>query len=224
MGRLLPLLVLTVVWLSPSQAAAQERRAGGGDQALKRAQYMLRLVSQEKTELETRLAKLEGEMKDLERELEKLEVRNEGLEARLAQAGEANDRLVERIRSDADKYRDLLGRYRETVNTLKQANADNQHLVKAVHEREGWIARCEERNQGLYAANRDLMGRYREAGFAVTEGILGLKRVEIENEVQDYRFRIEDLRVTPFSPEGNMTRHVRQADQGLPQQPVEGLN
>ena len=209
--------VVTAALSYGGEGLAQERRAGGGDQALKRAQYMLRMLNRERDELESRVAELERERERLAREIDALEARNDELGDRLRQSGEVKEQLMERIHADARKYRQLLARYRGTVKGLKLANADNRFLVGAVEEREAWIEKCRERNDGLFAANQDLMERYKAAGFAATGTLLGLQRVEIENEVQEYRFRIEDLRVTEYEPSGDFQPRVREPGQGLPE-------
>jgi len=213
-----------MLWAVAGTAQAQATRAGGGDQALKRAQYMLRMLNEEKSALEAEVARLGDEQDALEQEVEKLEARNRDLEERLRQAGALGDRLMARIRADAEKYRDLRDRYQESVRTVKQANADNRFLVDAVREREDWIATCKDRNEGLFAANHDLMERYAAAGFETTEGILGLARVALENEVQEYRFRIEDLRVTEYRPSVDTAPHVREAGQGMSAGRADNLN
>lgn len=225
MSRFMTLSLMALVLAAQSTAAgAQAARSSGGDQALKRAQYMLRLLNDEKRELEGEIARIEDDKKALQQEVDKLTARNGELESRLEQSGEANERLVERIHSDAAKYRELLGRYREAVKSLEQANADNRFMVRAVEEREAWIAKCRKRNEGLFAANRDLLARYKAKGFATTEWILGLERVKLENEVQEYRFRIEDLQVRKYVASDDYAPRVRTADQGIPGAGGEEMN
>ncbi len=210
------LLLSIILGAFAGTATAQATRAGGGDQALKRAQYMLRMLNEEKSALEAEVARRGDELAALEAEMEKQQARNRDLEERLDQAGTLRDKLMARVRADAKKYRELRDRYQESVRTVKQANADNRFLVEAVREREEWIDTCQGRNDELFAANHDLMERYAAAGFEATEGILGLKRVALENEVQEYRFRIEDLQVTEYRPSADMAPHLRDAGQGMP--------
>src|SRR6056297_728937 len=80
------LLLSLMLWAVAGAAQAQATRAGGGDQALKRAQYMLRMLNDEKSALEAEVARLGEERGGLEQEVAKLEARNRGLEERLDQA------------------------------------------------------------------------------------------------------------------------------------------
>lgn len=194
---LIPLLAL---W-GTGQVSAETRREGSED-ALRKAQYIIRQLNQEKSGLQKQLTELQMKVDALEKE-------QNVAENSLAKSRHNNQRLAERMQSDAEKYKTLLGLYREKVNTLRQANADNQYLVRAVEEREQWIEECHERNQGLFTANSDLLARYKRAATRFDEPITGIGTVSVENEAQEYRFRLEDLQVTRFRPEAEVAPHIR---------------
>jgi chromosome segregation ATPase len=195
------ILVAALPLLCTKPVAAEARREGGED-VLRKAQYLIRQLNQEKTELQSQVV-------ELQRQVDELKKQHGATEARLAKSQTSNERLVQRVQSDAEKFKTLLERYRETAKTLRLANADNQYLVKAVQEREQWISDCQERNQGLLAANTDLLARYRKAATRFSEPITGLSTVSVENETQEYRFKLEDLQVTQFKPAVEMAAHER---------------
>jgi hypothetical protein len=118
---------------------------------------------------------------------------------------------VERVRSDLERYKELLRRYRDATSTLRQAESDNQYLVQAVQEREQWISECRSRNDDLLTANSDLLERYEQEARRKLDPVFGLGRVALENEVQDYRFKLEDLQVTEFISSRDIEPHVRDA-------------
>jgi chromosome segregation ATPase len=184
-----------------SQVKAEARREGGDD-VLRKAQYMIRQLNQEKTDLQRQVAEFQAKQADLEKQLQKSD-------ASLEKYQNKNKRLVERVQTDSDKYRTLLDRYREAVKTLRQSNMDNQYLVKAVQERELWIEDCRDRNEGMFKANSDLLARYKKEATRFAEPISGLGTVSVENEVQEYRFRLEDLQVTKFKPGVDAESHIR---------------
>jgi len=194
---LLPLLMLVQV----DTAGAEARREGGED-VLRKAQYMIRQLNQENVELQKQVAELQAKADELGK-------RQQAQDVHLAKSRRSNQQLIARLQSDSQKFRTLLERYRETVKTLRQSSADNQYLVKAVEEREQWIAECRDRNQGLFAANSDLLARYKKAATRFSEPITGISTVTVENEAQDYRFKLEDLQVTKFSPEVDVASHTR---------------
>jgi chromosome segregation ATPase len=199
-------------------AAAQERRSAG-DQALKRAQYMLRLLNEENAELEAQVAALEDEKSDLAEEVEALEAEVASAESRLADARQQIDELVERIRSDVEKFQALRARYVETARELDRAEHDNDFLVEAVREREQWVDQCQQRNADLYTAGQEILDRYKTLALGDTEGVFGFRRVRLQNEVQTLRFRLEDLQVTQYVPTRDILPFIRRGRDQAEAQP-----
>lgn len=194
---LLPVLVLS----GPAQA---ERRESGAADAMRKAQVMIRKLSMEKNELQAGNAKLDARVKELEDKTAKLKNGLEDQRNKLGKARASNTRLVGRIQSDVDKYKQLIEKYRQLRQTLAKAMGDNHLLVSAVQERDDWMSQCHAKNEKMYKANLELLDRYKNKTVAQVlkdkEPILGLGRVQLERTVQNYRFRLEDLAVTPFEP------------------------
>lgn len=203
------LLVGSVAGLALAVPVAAQERRSAGDQALKRAQYMLRQLTQEKQELESEVARLEEEKAGLEAEVEGLSEELDATEARLDGSREQIGELVARIRSDVEKYQKLRTRYLETARELEKANRDNAFLVQAVQEREDWVGRCQERNADLLAAGQEILDRFKTLALGQTEGIFGFERVRLQNEVQRLRFRLEDLQVTQYVPARDILPFIR---------------
>lgn len=190
---------------------AERRSADAGD-AVRRAQMMVHKLSLEKDELQAKNAELGTQVKKLEDTAAGLESELRKIRAKLGAAEQNNERLVERIRGDVEKYKELLERYRAVDSGLREALGnnrialgDNRLLVNAVRERERWIEQCRAQNEKMYETNLELLDRYQRKGVADVlkdnEPVLGIWRVELENTVQDYQFRLEDLQVTPFQAE-----------------------
>lgn len=213
-NTLAALLVASLAGLALAVPAAAQERRSAGDQALKRAQYMLRQLTRDNQELESKLARLEDEKASLEAEAEGLSAELDATEARLDGSREQIGELVARIRSDVEKYQELRARYLETARELQQANRDNAFLVQAVQEREEWVGRCQERNADLLAAGQEILDRFKTLALGETEGIFGFERVRLENEVQRLRFRLEDLQVTQFVPARDILPFIRAQDAG----------
>lgn len=209
--RALAAAVVAALALGTMQPVAAQERRSAGDQALKRAQYMLRLLNQEKSELESEVARLEEEKAELVEEVDALEGELASTEARLGDSRQRTQELIERIRSDVEKFQSLRQRYLETARELNEANRDNAFLVEAVQERDDWVDRCRQRNADLFTAGRDVLNRYTAVALAETEGIFGFERVTIQNEIQELRFRLEDLQVRPYAPTRNILPFIREA-------------
>ncbi len=190
--------------LAASFTAQAERREDGAADAMRKAQIMIRKLSKEKSELQKKNAELDTQLKEIEDKIASMESDLGKTRKKLGKAEKNNDRLVGRIRGDVDKYKQLLGKYRETTQTLRNSMSDNRLLVNAVQERDDWIGQCGTQNEKMFEANLDLLDSYKNRSVTDVlkgkEPILGLGRVELETRVQDYRFRLEDLTVTPFQP------------------------
>lgn len=197
--RLLPVLFSLLVCSLPAQA---ERREGGAADAMRKAQIMIRKLSMEKSRLQEESSRLTAQVTELEGKVAELESGLEKNRSKLGKAEKNNDRLVGRIRNDSDKYRQLLEKYRDVSQTLKSAMRDNTLLVSAVQERSQWTEQCRAQNEKLFEAGMDMLNKYKNKSMAEVirgkEPVLGLGRVETESMVQEYRFRLEDLTVTPY--------------------------
>ena len=101
--------------------------------------------------------------------------------------------------ADSARIAELQETYRKEIGV---ARGDIGLLRNAVQERDTWIADCQSKNEGLYKANGELLDAYRDKGaFAALvqrEPVTGIASVKVENAVQEYRFRLEDLRTVKF--------------------------
>lgn len=185
-------------------AAAETTRRETGDNALRKAEYMLRQLSQEKADLQAENANLGGKLQELQKKFDELQAKFTGTEQHLDRARASNEQLVSRIGRDNERMTELMEKYHDTVKTLQASKQDNQLLINAVAERNDWMQVCRERNEGLYKANLDLLQRYQNKGVLEAlkqrDKLTGLTSVKVENEVQEYRFRLEDLQVSKFEP------------------------
>jgi chromosome segregation ATPase len=180
----------------PVQAAAPRE---GGDAALRQAQFLLQKVSGEKAALEQENLRLAGELKQLKEELEGTSKLLNKTEKIRAQAQQRNSALAERVRSDSERIGDLQTQYRTDI---ANARADIQLLHSAVEERNVWIEDCRAKNAAMYQTNQELLQVYRDKdamdALAQREPLTGIGSIEVENVMQDYQFKLEDLRTVKF--------------------------
>jgi septal ring factor EnvC (AmiA/AmiB activator) len=201
----LKLLTASLLLTAPVVLAEAKKEDAAMLQTLRKAQGMLRQVSQEKAELETRNAQLQDQVTSLEgrvKELAPLEAQVREARASLDQMHSQNEGLQHRISEGADRYRSLAEKERSTAAELSQFKRDNQTLVDAVRERSGWVDSCTQKNADLLNINRELVGKYQSKGFWTKvreiEPFIQTGQVDKENEAQGYRYRLEDLQVTPW--------------------------
>lgn len=193
---------MSMLLLFTGHANAEARRDAGAADPLRKMQYMLRQLSQEKSKLEAKNGKLKLDFKAETEEKEKLQVKLEKLEARFGKSKDNNLKLVARVKQDNERMKEMIEKYRETVSKLQVSNRDNQLLVNAVNERNQWIDQCQLKNSDMYTLNIELMQRYRNKDFSddalEKETFTGLVAVELENQEQEYHFRLDDLQSVKF--------------------------
>lgn len=186
-------LSLWVLSLICCAVAASASAQDGSQKALAKAQFMLRQVNAEKTALEQKVAELQKQVDAL----------NSDLKATKAAAGEKQESLSHQLtknmaswRADSEKAatelqgaRSEIGRQQAQIATLEtKLNDQTQNF-----------SRCYSNNKKLYEVNQDLLGKYQQKGpmdaLAQKEPFTGLSQVEIENLVQDYQYRLDDLKL-----------------------------
>ncbi|MEI7840393.1 MAG: hypothetical protein WCJ11_07830 [Methylococcaceae bacterium] len=208
-------VLMTTLWQSETYAEVAPKQSDAAQQALKKAQGVLRQLNEEKAVIEAEKKTLSDEKAALQVQVEKLEtalkqlaplqaeitVQKSAAESLRNSNGALNSQLS---RSQANE-RDLNKKLQDTVTQAKLIQGDNQRLVSAVQERERWIGRCGEKNRDVIKAADELTAKYQsKSAWATLSGIepfTGIGNVETQNTLQNYQFKLEDLNVTPFEKE-----------------------
>lgn len=203
-------VLLSVYLAFISETNAQETKGGGSaDQALtsalRKAQTMLHRLADDNRLLKDELRGIQAKLKEAERKALKVDELEPELAAKRRESESLRNQnlgLVERINRDAETIKEQNATQQELSRDLSAQKQDNALLVQAVKERERWIASCSANNIDLIAVNRELLEKYTSKGmrevFANAEPFTQIGRVAAENEEQAYRFRLQDLAVTPW--------------------------
>jgi chromosome segregation ATPase len=182
--------------------SAQGQQAERDQQALARAQALLRQVSSQKQELEATNARLTAELDALQRKLGKAEasLKKTNVDLQVEQrkaerAGGALEDNRERLTRTEEGLRETRQRLQKATADLRQKEADAAALQARLAEVEGNLADSERKNLELYQANVELLELYREKGpwaaLLQREPVTGIKGVAIENTLQEYRAKLE---------------------------------
>lgn len=212
-------LMLAVIF-SPPMFAAQPKQSDAAQQALKKAQGVLKQLNEEKAALETEKKTLSDEKAALQTQVEKLESALKQLSPLQAEVvaqksavdslRNSNGALSSQLSRSQANERELNKKLQETVAQAKLIQNDNQLLVSAVQERERWIGRCDEKNRDVIHAANELTTKYQNKSFleklSEVEPFTGIGNVEMENTEQNYQFKLEDLKVTAFEKETTAPR------------------
>lgn len=199
-------LALTLLAAGVPASYAADDKAAREHEMLRRAQMQLQesqaqgaALQRDKTQAESRLKDATAELDSLRKDQAALHGRSQALEseARSARAAaadlkgkldEANRQLAELTQKQKETAAALAGRESE----LATANAS---LSKSTAEN----AACEARNEQLYQYGVTLLQDYRDKGvwsaLLDREPVLGLKHVEVENTVQEYRDKLAAQRL-----------------------------
>lgn len=165
--------------------------------ALAKAQYMMRQISNQKAELEKQLAGKKVEVEALTKEVAKLKNETKAkTEANIAQQQEA----LTMVRSDRQKMQETLKT--ETEQTRKLTD-ENEIFSKKLAAQTNNFDLCYSNNKKLYEVNKEILGKYQDKGFwaalSQKEPFTTIEKVKVENLVQDYQYQIDTLSVKIIS-------------------------
>jgi chromosome segregation ATPase len=166
----------------------------------------LQQLSGEKSALQAENAKLKSELEQAKKELEKVSAGRTALEnrARMAEAtanrGQASEQQTqEQLEHARGQLQELIGKFRETAQTLRDVEGDRAAVKGQLSGKERELKTCVDRNAAFYNLNSEVLDRMDGRGFwssiAEREPFTKLKRVELENLIEDYRYRADELRL-----------------------------
>lgn len=205
--RYLPLLIclllLGVELASANPPNSRER------EMLRRAQRQMQDLQSQLASLQQDKAKLAQEQAQTTREVASTRDRlrraqhalttekaaHETTRAELEQSGKELAALRERLTATAATLSDTRAALAASEAKLARAEANIRELQALKTRQEREIALCEDKNMKLYQTGRELMTRFEQKTcgeiLAQKEPFLGLKRVEIENLLEEYRDKLD---------------------------------
>jgi len=174
--------------------ALAQQDANAQKNALAKAQFMLRQATSEKADLQQQLDTLKQQVDKATKELS--DAKNSSAESQ-RKAEEKFSGTIEQWKQHDAKSNEQLTALRAQ---LKEQSEQRTRLEVALKVQTDNFALCYGNNKQLFDLNRELLTRYQQKGVldAVKqrEPFTGLKEVEVENLVQDYRYRNDDLKVS----------------------------
>lgn len=202
-SRLIVLFVICNATAWP--ALAEVRRAGGDQDAMAHAQYMLQQMGTERDALKAENAKLQGQIDKQKTEMARLKKEQSSTKERLKATGDEVARykegyktLMERFTQTRTKFQQVIDKFRETINSLRQVEAERNQLKTSLQDRTHEVESCMRKNIDLYNLDLELVDKYNNKGVMAAlfqmEPVTGLKKVDVQNAVEAYRSRIESLK------------------------------
>ena len=198
-------VVIFAVVALPSVAQV-ERSGAKGDV---RVMQQLQQVTSERASLQAENGKLQQEIEQLKKDNAKLtaakgtlEGRAKALEIAANRASRSDDsdkQTQEQLERTRAQLQELVAKFRETAQALRDVETERSATKGKLVARERDLQVCVDRNAGLYNLNADVLDRMEHRGLwsalAENEPFTRLKRVELENIADDYKFRANELRI-----------------------------
>ncbi len=201
-----PIASLLIV-LAAGSAHAQVQRSGGGDSQKFMQQYQQ--LAAEKTALQGQLTQLKKDLDAANAELAAAKKERDALKARsgvsaavtaqLAGANAARQNAEKSLEQNKQRTTELVDRFKETVGTLKGVESDRAELKKQNLALSAAFDKCAVDNTDLYDISKTVLDRYEHVGLftkvSSAEPFTRITRARIDNLVDEYRARAEELRV-----------------------------
>jgi chromosome segregation ATPase len=196
-------IVAATLCLIAVSTQAQVQRSGNADARV--AQQLQQLTS-EKVALQAENNKLKQELEQVKAQLQKsasatkeLENKNRALQASTVSRATNNQQAEEQLERSRAQLQELVTKFRETAQTLRDVETDRTTAKSQLAAKEREYKVCVDRNAALYELNDEVLDRMEDRGFwsqlAEREPFTRLKRTQLENLIDDYRYRVEELRV-----------------------------
>jgi chromosome segregation ATPase len=167
-------------------------------EALRSAIAQTRALEDQRTALQAQLAEANRDKTAMKAEADaaRAEVRKIEDEHREA-VDEFNQRLADRDQT-LDKWKTA---YEEAANVARAKDAERAKFEGEANTYKASTKSCVAKNDMLVKAGRDLVERYRsvtmDTGIAAYERMFQMRRVELQNELQDAHDRFLDQKVKP---------------------------
>jgi hypothetical protein len=195
MATMKPARIFITLWslTLPLAVAAQDANANAQKNALAKAQFMLRQATAEKAELQQQADALKQQVEKLTKELALRQ--SDAVTAREKMQSGFTETIAQWRQRDALKS-DQLEELRGQLTAQGQQRAEIERQLQVQSEN---FKVCYGNNRQLLDINRELLARYEGKGvfdaLRQKEPFTGMTQVEVENLVQDYRYKLDDFTV-----------------------------
>lgn len=194
---------LALLIASPLHA---ENKKDPNKQELRRMQMQVKQVQDEKVALEQEKAALGKELETLKKktgEIESTVARANRSKAAAEKEAEALKQvkieLSEKIAALEKQFSESQQGLRDTRQSLQQETSQKQRLEQNLGTRDKELSVCETKNKKLYQYQVELINRAQNRGsldaLLEMEPLTQMKRVEIENLLEEYRDKIDNEQI-----------------------------
>jgi chromosome segregation ATPase len=198
-----------VVILACAAAPASAQAPRGGEPSAAAMQQLQELAS-ERTALQADNARMKQQLADVTKERDALKKGQQTLEqhsreaaAALVQSAGQRTATEQQLEQTKAKMQELVAKFRDTVQTLRQIEMEGSAAKRDLATRDQQLKVCVEHNVALYQISGEVLTHLEHdsvwAHIERAEPFTRIKRVQLENLVDDYKARADDARVKPGS-------------------------
>ena len=202
---------LVLIVASPLYAANKKDPA---KEAQRRLQMQMKQVQDEKAAVEQEKAALGKELETLKKktgEIESSVVRANRSRAAAEKEAEALKQgkieLSEKITQLEKQFSESQLSLRDTRQSLQQETSQKQRLEQNLGTRDKELGVCETKNKKLYQYQVELLNRAQQRGsfdaLLENEPIVQMKRIEMENLMEEYRDKIDKEQIVSRARSGS---------------------
>ena len=196
---------------SPGLPAQVARSGGNANTQL--LEQMQQLAS-ERTALQAENERLKGELADAKKERDSLKSGQQALDRRARESAAAlvhskaeRDSGAEELAQTKAKMQELIVKFRETIQKLREVETDGATAKQSLATREREVKTCIDHNLALYRLNDEVLTHFDAQGFwsrmAQSEPFTRIKRVQNENLIDEYRTRAQEQLAPGAKPSPN---------------------
>jgi chromosome segregation ATPase len=197
MRRIVPLFVVALAVALPA--------AGRAESDTDRLRDALRAATAQLRALEDQRAALQAKQAESERERDRLQKQNNALKAQVKELDQANRQAVEdfnqRLAERDQTLEKWKSAYEEAANVARTKDAERAKFEQEAKAFKASTKATEAKNAQLYNVSKEILNKYEAIdpleALAIHEPLIGIKRVEHQNSVQDYRDKILDQKAKP---------------------------
>lgn len=198
----LGLLILNALVATTVNAQTTRRDAGAGAGAAAQVQAAVQQLTAERDrlqrendELQKKLDEASAQEKKLKKEMSSAKSKTESTQTALAKYQETDVKLREYIEKQNEKIQQIVDKYKELVQNLRAVEAEKSQLSTLLKTKTADYDRCAEKNNQLYTMGTEVLDLYENKGMWDSlwqkEPVTKLKKVEMENLVSEYRYRMK---------------------------------
>jgi SMC interacting uncharacterized protein involved in chromosome segregation len=173
-------------------------------------------VAAEKTALQAQLAQMKKDLDGANTELAALKKERDALKVhstdsraattQLAQANAAKDSAEKNLEQNKQKTAELVERFKQTIGSLKSVESERTQLQRDNAALSSAFDKCAMNNVDLFDISNTILDRYEHVGLftkaTAAEPFTKLTRTRIDNLVDEYRARAQELRLKKAAPPG----------------------